>query len=929
MRTLKKVLSLTLVIAFAFTMMAGAATVFTDDSSIDAETQVNMVYALGIMKGYPDGSFGADKTITRAEAAKMMYVLKTGADEGSANYVNAANPFTDVSSSHWAKGYINYCYLNGIIAGIGGGKFDPEGKLTGAQLAKMCLTALGYDAKKAGLVGDQWLISTMSLAFSNGLFDDYSADVAAAAPREDAAVLFYNTVFCPTVVLRDDEYVNYDLLGNTNPTVGKKNFDLVEYTGIIKGADGVDITTDTTCGAADTLYIDIADDATTGSATAQFDTADGDKALDYEGGKEFLGQKVKVVYDSKKDEVYNVVSTSKNKVYNVIAGDISASGANIKFSDKVYTYPAATAAATVQFVNYAGVGGATYNIAAVTSADPVRLVDNNGDDTIDYVFITGRAADYIDSLDSDKVSFTKLGVLDLENDDDEVMVNLNGAKKGDYVIVYPDIETGVAANNTYYVQVMSTVTGTVNSYSGTKAKVNGTFYSLSDMGGNVGTLNDIDLSEDAGDLGIGDEYTFYMDGKYYMGFVATAETVGSGNYCYVVDAQNKTGTGTVAAKDPKVVVLIPGEDDPVTYVLDSGTISDGLGAGALAIAISKDNMEATVNGGSANTWTNVEGKLFTYTITSSGKIKLAQDFLANYTGKAIVTAGNGASTAGAVSVTYNKDTGVFSDGTNSYLLADDAVVFYYVGGAWETYGEGDFDVAITGTQANLSAIVYKSSGGFKYIKGAVMAAQGTWAAPANVAAGAQTGTASDLIYGYVTGDVEVGEDADGDGYVTYPIFNGTGTASYIEEDTSTPLAAKGNFVVYKLDADGNIKSGSLLKLDSTAGAGIKTTADLASATPAADTPFAGAIKAYNESTGYVTIADKNAATFTGVYKIDSDVQIVVVDTGDKKGLEGYTGTSAFRTIGVGTNQNCVAVFNSDYELIAIIVDVDNDMTAKL
>ena len=72
MKNLKKVLALVLAFACAFTMFAGAA--FTDQADIQQTEAVDMLAALGVINGYTDGSFKPNETISRAEAAKMIYL---------------------------------------------------------------------------------------------------------------------------------------------------------------------------------------------------------------------------------------------------------------------------------------------------------------------------------------------------------------------------------------------------------------------------------------------------------------------------------------------------------------------------------------------------------------------------------------------------------------------------------------------------------------------------------------------------------------------------------------------------------------------------------------------------------------------------------------------------------------------------------------
>ena len=134
-------------------MFAGAA--FTDSADIKVDTEVvDTLVSLGVVNGYDDGSFKPNGTVTRAEMAKMIYVLRTGNSDASA-YNDDKTSFTDIGS-HWARGYIKYCQSLGIIAGKSNTKFCPNDKVTAQEAAKMLLVTLGYNAEKAGLTGAGW-----------------------------------------------------------------------------------------------------------------------------------------------------------------------------------------------------------------------------------------------------------------------------------------------------------------------------------------------------------------------------------------------------------------------------------------------------------------------------------------------------------------------------------------------------------------------------------------------------------------------------------------------------------------------------------------------------------------------------------------------------------------------------------------------------
>ena len=184
-------------------MFAGAAFTDSADITVDADV-VDTLVALGVIDGYEDGSFRPDVTVTRAEMAKMIYIIRTGRSDASA-YNDDATTFTDITS-HWARGYIKYCQSMGIIAGKSTTSFDPDATVTTQEAAKMLLVTLGYNAEKAGLEGSTWGQKTTALADENGLLKDVNCGTTQGMPREYAAQLIYNAIDAPTVEWRDDAY---------------------------------------------------------------------------------------------------------------------------------------------------------------------------------------------------------------------------------------------------------------------------------------------------------------------------------------------------------------------------------------------------------------------------------------------------------------------------------------------------------------------------------------------------------------------------------------------------------------------------------------------------------------------------------------------------------------------------------------------------
>lgn len=102
---------------------------FSDVKATDwAAPYVCYMYKHGVVKGYADGTFGPDKSVTRAEAAKMVDVLMglpvLNSPKGA--------PYTDVPATHWFSNWDDAFANYGIgdIKGWVGAKFYPDQALT-------------------------------------------------------------------------------------------------------------------------------------------------------------------------------------------------------------------------------------------------------------------------------------------------------------------------------------------------------------------------------------------------------------------------------------------------------------------------------------------------------------------------------------------------------------------------------------------------------------------------------------------------------------------------------------------------------------------------------------------------------------------------------------------------------------------------------
>lgn len=108
---------------------------------------VSSLTNIGILAGYPDGTFGPGKPITRAEfAAIAMRFLKTASPD-------EADRFSDISSS-WARGAINAAAAAGIISGYPDGTFRPQQSITRAEAFTIVNGLLGRTPHRDHLLED-------------------------------------------------------------------------------------------------------------------------------------------------------------------------------------------------------------------------------------------------------------------------------------------------------------------------------------------------------------------------------------------------------------------------------------------------------------------------------------------------------------------------------------------------------------------------------------------------------------------------------------------------------------------------------------------------------------------------------------------------------------------------------------------------------
>ena len=737
---LKKVLALVLAFACAFTMFAGAA--FTDQADFAVKTDVvDTLVQLGVINGYTDGSFKPNGTVTRAEMAKMIYVLRTGNSDASA-YNDDKTSFTDIGT-HWARGYIKYCQSLGIIAGKSNTRFDPNGNVTAQEAAKMLLVTLGYNAEKAGLTGAGWASKTNALADENGLLEDVNTSFTAACPRQYAAQLIYNTIDTPTVVWRDDAYTNVDVLNRDNQTVGEKYMNLVKdeaATGAhdniltkVEKEDGRDTYTITVSGAVYTRV-----------------------AKDY---SDLIGQDVVVMY-KKNDtsKVFGVYAAEDSKV--IASGTVgqleSISGETKKTKLNGTEYKLDDVKSTVTVIEPNSTATDTLaNLESYTAIDKVagtvKLVDNDGDNKVDTLVYTPVTVGQITYAGSKSVTINNgVGA----NDVDDLNI-YDGYAKDDWTVVTADTYTSSGDTAVAKIDVVTSKVASVKSSTPKEVKINDSWYKIA-----TGSVAD-----DTASVKSGSTYDFAIVGNYV---VNAKETEAASTDVLVVTDYESTSTGMQGTTTQKVKA----------YFLDGS--SKTIEVEKLSLTAGTD--ESDVDRSSNNIDSDDVNKLYTYSTRSNG----------TYTLKALGS-GNKAGYESAVNLKSGNITG--SNKIDNFSISDDAVVFALYGSA--TNGVRHDVKVLTGKTVNDwktgygSQVAYatKKSNGIETVRVAVVVDNSKY-----------SGAGSDYKYAYMTSDSYEGTNGeDNDKTTVYEAWTGSENVTLKYDGASGTTKHAGDVLIYTDD----------------------------------------------------------------------------------------------------------------------------------
>lgn len=887
MRTLKKVLALSLVCAMAFTMMAGATFKDQDKINSDLTNDVELMQALNVLKGDENGNLNPTDTVTREQAAKMIYVLKNGGTDDGATGWKGMNLFSDVQSGRWSEGYINYCASIGIINGwMENGKsvFAPTSPVTGVELGKMLLTLVGYKASEQGYTGASWQANVLADGQEAGIFTSFTPSVLAPTPREWTARLMVNALNAYSVTYSKGELVV------SNLTYAEKNLKLYAVEGVLEASNTNKLSNDT---LANSLKSKDDDKISVGGNVISYDDAKAATPLN-----SMLGEKVKVYFKAgttagvaNAAKIYSVIAAKNVVVKTLPVNAITVSGSTttlaIAFDGYAKTVYGDTAHKLVSYTNNVK-AGADITVAEFDKNDNrnVTLIDNDGDGYFDIakfdampiyaVVNTNDAATYAFTVKSandsnialNDASGSALTFNKANNENYAKYLNfVDTVAKDDVVAITPNTTSGKLVYDVKLAtKVAEAATGYTLNAAGTaysKIKVGTTNYSLS---ANMMANYSWDKAGNAGS-----DKTFYTDGKYVVFSKGADSAVNVDNLVYVI------GKMTVAGYN--------GDTYKVKVLHADGTIAEyGL------------NTTAT----NATAYASVNNDtVYSYSLTdSNAKIVL----------KVLPVGASGSltyvNTTGASAGTYVSKTGVATFGASNYKVAADAVFF-----AKNTSGSTTTYKVVKGSELANSQTIGGNQYASKTVSGFNTLVFGVLG---NIAS-----ATSDKMNAFVTGSPSyIGKV--GDNYVvTAPAWiNGKAdTLSFkfsSQSDAETAMTTGGQVLNYKYKA-----------IEYKVTDGYVTNDAVITATAAQGATFAS-----GWYTGALTAFTSTDAVLGGQFvKVASDLKVTVVDKKTDGSYKVIEGASVVKSADASTSSVLVKVSVSDsvVTIKEIICETDGEL----
>lgn len=209
---MKKFIAMLLIIVMVMSMsVSAAASNLSDIKGVENESAIETLVNLGVIDGYPDGTYKPEANVTRAHmAALIIRALGYGDIVYQTNTI-----FTDVPSSHWASGFIAFASNMGIIEGYGNNLFGPDDNVTYDQAITMVIRGLGYEE---GALRGTYPTAFTYKAYDLGIMNGIKTGTA-HANRGEIAQLLYNALSTEIVITSFSPVFNVYQISSTGETI--------------------------------------------------------------------------------------------------------------------------------------------------------------------------------------------------------------------------------------------------------------------------------------------------------------------------------------------------------------------------------------------------------------------------------------------------------------------------------------------------------------------------------------------------------------------------------------------------------------------------------------------------------------------------------------------------------------------------------------
>jgi hypothetical protein len=670
---MRKLLSLVLVLTLVLGSMsfAFAAPAFSDVDDEDVLAAVKRLNAFGIVDGYDDGSYKPEKSITRAEFAKLLVVaLGLG---NAAEAAKGSSQFVDVNGDEWFAGYVNVAAGQGILKGYPDGTFGSNNKVKYSEAVTMLVRALGY---KDEFLPGSWPGNYVAKAADLDITDDVKFVPDGFANRGAVAVMLDNTL--------DAKVVKQDTYGDDNNWKEQNETLLEDKLEIVKIEDAAVTAVPKVDSSIDEDQIEIngtAYDVVSEDVLAQLDMLLGNSVNVY------LNDDDEVVYVEESDESYKVIYGTIDVGSDAIEKEDDEEDLTIifpdnddkdyKFADNYTIYADNEEVTFSEFVNLVKKNDLfakivlndngnieTMDLNKWDEGGSLIVVDAN-EDEIKYIINDSDDDDVIKAKDYDKVV-----IFDVEGN----LLSMDDIKKDDIIYLNEkdlnndDLEEAASQDEVAYILVVrNSMDGEAESYKDDEIKIDGEAYDVA-ANATVSSNNDQDIydydSTDGTDklddiTGDNAEVTVLFDMKGEVRHVRADIDASSADKYAVV-------TGTDSAHGDYTVKLLAQDGEEYKYDLDFDA----------AEFIGYD-VETDIK----------EGDVVKYTLNSDGEVDSMVKVAHVENNTVVVDAGQKEDdfivAEGKLTDDFMNESVEIAD--NDYVVDDDVVVFDYT----EAYDESD------------------------------------------------------------------------------------------------------------------------------------------------------------------------------------------------------------------------------------------------